>query len=69
MSKNEKLKKIIRSEAEACKRITNKDLVCKDCLMRYDDSVIYGNTSICEVYESKPNKILLGGECNEYVKE
>lgn len=51
------------------KRVTNDDLVCKDCLFKYDDSVKLGNTSKCEVYEAKPNEVLLGGECDEYVEE
>lgn len=64
------LKDRVESEAKAIVRITNNDLECKDCLLRYDDSVIFGNTSRCEAYPyKKPNNVLLGGECDEYVKE
>lgn len=37
----------MESEARAFKRITNNDLVCKDCLYKLDDSKILGNTSFC----------------------
>lgn len=50
-------------------RITNNDLVCKDCTMRYDDTTITGNTSKCEFYDVKPNDILLGGPCDVYEGE
>lgn len=60
----------IHSEQRAMKRITNDDLVCKDCLVRFDDSVKFGNTSKCETYPvTKPNHVLLGGKCDEYVQE
>lgn len=45
--------------------VTNDDLVCYDC--------IYCNRNIpvgkCKKYPVKPNKVLLGGECDEYKKE
>jgi len=51
-------------------RISNQDLVCQDCLYRYDDTKIPGNTSKCEVYEDvKPSEILDGGQCDWYDKE
>lgn len=51
-------------------RITNQDLVCRDCLYRYDDSVIWGNTSKCEMYETvKPSTVIDGGKCELYDKE
>lgn len=59
----------IESEARACRRITNNDLVCKDCIYRLDDSVILGNTSRCKKYSWKPNKVSVGGECDEYKPE
>lgn len=60
----------VRSEAEAIVRITNDDLVCKNCVCRYDDGTIFGNTSKCEKYPvKKPIQILLGGKCDEYVKQ
>lgn len=64
--KNEEMKKRILSEQQCMKRITNNDLVCKDCLFVYDDSVKLGNTSVCDKFAAKPNKVLLGGDCDEY---
>lgn len=76
MKKNKKSQKRIpqkriRSEQGAVVRVTNKNLVCKDCLLRLDDNgPLYGNTSRCEAYPScKPLEVLGGGECEEYVKE
>ena len=60
----------VKSEARAIVRVSNDNLVCKDCLMRYEDSVILGNTSRCEAYPAcKPNQILLGGKCDQYIKQ
>lgn len=60
----------IKSEQKAIVRSTNNDLVCKDCLVRYPDDVIYGNTSKCEEYPNcKPIPVLLGGQCEKYIKE
>ena len=59
-------KKRVVSEQKCSRRITNKELVCKDCKHKYDDSKVLGNTSRCEMYESKPNKVLLGGNCDEF---
>lgn len=51
-------------------RISNQDLVCRDCLYRYDDSGIWGNTSKCEMYETmKPSSVIDGGKCDLYDKE
>lgn len=51
-------------------RITNDDLVCKDCMSRYADSDNSGNTSKCEEFpEVKPSSVLTGGSCEYYVKE
>lgn len=59
-----------RSEQLCMKRITNDDLVCKDCMYRFDDSQIWGNTSRCEMHEEcKPNEVILGGDCWLYDKE
>lgn len=65
-NKKEELRKRVASEQNCFRRITNKELVCKDCKYKYDDSKVLGNTSRCEVYESKPNQVLLGGNCDEY---
>lgn len=60
------LKKRVLSEQGCMKRITNNNLVCKGCVFAYDDSEKLGNTSVCEIYTSKPNKVLLGGDCDEF---
>ena len=59
----------IKSEARAITRVTNQDLVCKDCSNKYDDRIKLGNTSTCKEYRDKPNKVLLGGKCDKYKKE
>lgn len=69
MPKNEEMKKRIVSEQQCMKRITNNDLVCKDCTFAYDDSVKFGNTSTCDKFTVKPNQVLVGGECEEYEAE
>ncbi len=60
------MKSRIGSEAQACVRITNKDLVCKGCKFVLSDRQVYGNTSRCKKYHNKPNTVLKGGDCNEY---
>ena len=47
-------------------QITNKDLICKDCKKRYDDTNMPCNTSKCEAFNVKPNEVLDGGDCIEY---
>ena len=69
MSYIDELQKRYESEGKGIVRITNKDLVCKDCLYRHDDSVIFGNTSRCDFYPTqKPNSILHGKDCTYYFK-
>lgn len=63
---NKEMKKRIASEQQCMKRITNDDLVCKDCTFAYDDSVKLGNTSTCDKFTVKPNQVLVGGDCDEY---
>lgn len=63
------MKDRIKSEAMAVSRITNQDLVCKDCQFRFDDKIKFGNTSTCGEYSEKPNKVLLGEPCEKYKKE
>lgn len=46
--------------------IKNKDLVCKDCKKKYDDTQLPCNTSKCEAYDMKPGYVLDGGDCIEY---
>ncbi len=66
----ETMKKRIESEQRAIKGMTNDDLVCKDCLLRFDDTQILGNVSKCEQYpDCKPIPILQGGKCDKYIKE
>lgn len=50
-------------------KITNKDLVCADCRLRYNDTLLPCNTSKCEIYQVKPDQVLSGGNCDEYIKE
>ena len=59
----------IKSESKAVIRVTNKNLVCKDCLFKYDDDTKLGNTSKCAIYKVKPNLILLGGKCEFYKRD
>lgn len=67
---NQQLKKRVVNEQQTISRITNKGLDCFDCVLRYDDSEIFGNTSKCEMFPNcKPDKVLLGGKCNEKVQE
>ena len=67
--KQEDLKKRVVSEQQCMKRITNDDLVCKDCAFKYDDTIKLGNTSVCEKFDVKPKEVLLGGDCIEHEKE
>ena len=65
----------IESEARSCSPIQCSDLTCSDCKFRYDDSDpelngslngqgrMRGPTSVCDIYDMKPSKVLLGGEC------
>lgn len=64
--RNEEMKKRIASEQQCMRRITNNDLVCKDCIFAYDDSVKLGNTSTCDKFTTKPNQVLVGGDCDEH---
>lgn len=49
--------------------IKNKDLICKDCKKKYDDTDLPCNTSKCEAFAEKPAEIFDGGDCIEYEKE
>lgn len=62
---NEKNKKW-ETEKLGFQPVTNDDLVCHNC--------IYVNPNIpvgkCKKYQVKPDKVLLGGECDEHkIKE
>ena len=58
----------LESEARTCCRITNADLICKDCAYVLPDDVILGNTSGCKRYSWKPSSIVGGGSCPYYTK-
>lgn len=71
MNKSETKKKI-ESEAKACIGACNANMVCADCVQRYDDRLIPANATKCEAYPGgKPLAIVFGEtkECDEYVEE
>lgn len=66
----------IMSENGCHQRIANVNLTCRNCIYAYDDThpeknyttengIQYAPTSICEMYDVKPNKVLLGGKCDK----
>lgn len=70
MRMNETSAKKNVSEQKAMIGTHNDGLKCKDCAHKYDDSIIFGNVSRCEVYpQHKPQDVLDGGDCNEYEKD
>lgn len=69
MSVKEEIERRIGSESPGMVRITNNDLVCKDCKFRRDDSYIFGNVSKCDVFPvMKPRGVLKGDKCKYYNK-
>lgn len=50
-------------------QIKNENLICKDCAKKYDDTELPCNTSKCEAFNIKPDEVLDGGDCIEYVQE
>lgn len=66
MANNKEFEERIKSESRATRQVTNDILVCKDCVYKFDDTRIMGNTSRCMKYGLKPNKVLIGGKCDEY---
>lgn len=64
-----KMKERIESEARATMRISNKDLICRDCEFVLDDSEVFGNVSCCKIFEVKPVNVLVGGECCSYKRQ
>lgn len=66
---DEEIKRRLSSEQHAMGRVTNNDMVCKDCVFRMDDSVIYGNSSRCQVVGLKPADVIMGGSCEDYVMD
>lgn len=62
----------IKSESKACIGVCNDNMVCMDCVQRYDDRIIPANATKCEAYPNgKPLAIVFSEtkECGEYVKE
>lgn len=47
-------------------QVKNENLICEDCKKKYDDTLMPCNTSKCEAFDVKPNKVLDGGDCDEY---
>lgn len=65
-----KLKERIENEAQGAAGVYNYMLCCKDCVYRLNDAIIRRNTGKCEEYPTgKPNAVLLGYECLDYLKE
>ena len=51
-------------------RISNGNMLCKDCVFRLDDSEKWGNATKCKQFLFKPNNVLLGDKnCIWYNKE
>lgn len=65
MAKNKEHEKF-RGDELKMERLTNADLVCRDCIFAFDDSKVPGNISKCGKYGWKPAEIMLGGKCDEY---
>lgn len=68
----DKMKERISSESKSCIGVQNKNMVCADCVQRYDDVFIPANATRCEAYPSgKPLEIVFGEtkKCPEYTKE
>lgn len=59
----------IESEASSTQRVTNADLVCKDCIFKLDDSKQLRYTTQCRTFLLKPNKVLKGGNCTAYLQQ
>lgn len=74
MGMDNSFKERIESEGRATSNISNNNLVCKDCIYRFNDKYDSRKTSVCEIYPDfpenyKPDKVLGGGKCDEYVKQ
>lgn len=63
------MKERVESEAQSTMRISNKDLICKDCKNRFNDNEFWGNTSRCSKFRVKELEVLVGGSCIEYEHE
>lgn len=70
MAKKNTLQDRRESESKTAVGYHNSAMVCKDCLYRYDDTYLLGNSTKCEMYSTiKPIDVIRGGKCEEYVKE
>ena len=59
-----------KDDVLAFNRVSNKNMLCKDCIFRFNDSEKWGNSSKCKQFEFKPLDILFGGtDCASYRKE
>lgn len=46
------------------KEITNRDLACRNCAYKKR-----GNTLSCLLFEQKPEAVLVGGECEKFLRD
>lgn len=58
--------KRIESESRSIIRITNSDLICKNCLFQLNDTEKFANTSQCKQFSIKPNRVLVGKDCSKF---
>lgn len=50
-------------------RITNDNLICKNCKNMMDDAKIFANTLRCEAYDTKPTAVIKGGtSCPKFLR-
>lgn len=61
--------KKFQNEKMKCERLTNNELVCKNCMFVLDDTEDANNTYECNKYLEKPDKVLRGGECIDYKRK
>lgn len=72
----EKFEDRMASENRCHYTIVNADLTCRNCVYAYNDThpeknytmengIQYAPTAKCKMYSIKPNKVLLGGECDK----
>lgn len=64
-----KLDKKFKQDELLLERLTNDQLTCRDCKLRYNDDELPYNTSRCEIFRIKPDEVLSGGECDEKIRE
>lgn len=64
-----KIKWLLKDDILKFEVIKNNDLVCKDCVYRFDDEKQPCNTLKCMMFEMKPDEVIDSGDCFEYEKE